>query len=181
VAGTGGSSGGLRIEISPELDRGGVEGLWATVRPELTAAPRRDAADLATRYAASSGYQFVHAWRGSELAAVAVVRQPGEGGDARLRGIRVSTVSDLLYRPSHREAGLAALRGAERAARAAGADILLCSASARSVAPVLRKRGYLRLPANLHVLGRFPDMVPAPASIGDWWFTRGDSGGDGGF
>jgi hypothetical protein len=109
------------------------------------------------------------------------VKRPRDEGDPRLGGIRVATLADLLYRPSDSRAGLAILRGAEDAARALGADALLCGASAAATAPLVERRGYLGLPGNLRVLARFKGDPAVPEQLGDWWVTRGDSEGDGTF
>ena len=97
-------------------------------------------------------------------------------------GTRISTLSDLLFDPRQPRTGLALLRGAERAAKELDADALLCGASAGDVDALLRRRGYLRLPANIHVLARVPGGKEAtPTLLSDWWVTRGDSEADGSF
>lgn len=177
-----GWSGGLRIEVDAECDRDGTDQLWNSVKGEIRAAPARDARYVAERYGGCADYRFVHVRRGSRLIGLGVVKAPGDEGDSRLHGIRIASLSDLLHAPGDGRAGLAVLRGAERAARTLRADALLASASAAPVRPLLERRGYLRLPANLHVLARLVGEVPAhPTGIAEWWLARGDSGGDGSF
>jgi GNAT superfamily N-acetyltransferase len=170
--------GAFETQVDRQLDRAGADGLWQAARTEITAGPRRMGAELAGRYE-TAGYSFVHVRSGARLAGLGVLRHPSEDGDPRLRGIRVATLADLLYRPSEPRAGLAVLRGAERTARALGADAMLAGASAASCRPLLRRRGFAPVPANLHLLSRIPG--DSPATVDQWWFTRGDSGGDGQF
>jgi hypothetical protein len=142
----------------------------------------RDGAQLTRRYSQNGEYVFVHVRSAGRLAGLGVVKRAREQGDPRLRGIRISTLSDLLYQPADSRTGLAILRGAERAARELGADALLSSASAAPIQALLRRRGYLPLPTNLRVLARLPaGAPPAPGTLAQWWMTRGDSGGDGVF
>jgi len=175
-----GPLGSLRITQTKRCDREELESLWRAARVELRAAPARSADALLHRYA-HEDYLFVEVREKSRLVGLAVVKAPRGEGDPRLRGIRIAPLSDLLYVPSQQRAGLAALRGAEAAARALGADALLCGASAAAVRPLLGRRGGVATPANLHVLARLPAADACPTQISDWWFTRGDSEADGMF
>ena len=177
-----GWSNGLRIHLDAECDRDGIDQLWNSAKGEIRAAPVRDARHFAERYGGRPEYCFVHVRSGSRLIGLGVVKAPGDEGDSRLRGIRIASLSDLLHAPHDRRAALAMLRGAERAARECRADALLASVSASPIRPLLERRGYVRLPANLHVLARFQGEAPPPSTdITDWWFARGDSGADGSF
>lgn len=176
-----GPLGKLSTTIDEELDPDGVDRLWAAIRREIANGPVRDAAALAARYEPRLGYRFVHVRSGGRLVGLGVVKAPGEHGDSRLRGLAIASLSDLSYLPSDPAAGLAVLRGAEDVARRMGADALLASASAAGVAPLPQRRAFLRVPANLHVLARLGSGALPSSQIADWWFTRGDSGGDGSF
>lgn len=176
-----GPHGDLTIGITPKLDRDGADALWSEARVELMAGQVRSGGALAHRYVRGSEYVFVEARQKDRLVGLGIVKRPRDEGDPRLGGIRVATLSDLLYRPTDGRAGLAVLRGAEDAARALGADALLSGASAAATAPLVRRRGYLGLPGNLRVLARFKGEPVVPAQLGDWWVTRGDSEGDGTF
>src|SRR5207237_1756388 len=142
--------GRMRIEVSDEYDRDGVDALWTAVRQQIPAGPLRTGEQIVRRYGRDRDYVFVHIRSNGQLVGLGVVRRPRAEGDARLSGIRISTLPDMLYAPQSPRAGLAVLRGAERAARQLGADALLCGASPGAVDPLLRRRGYLTLPANLH-------------------------------
>lgn len=180
VALAGDRLGSLEVAVSDRLDLPALEGLWLATRDEVRAGPRRGGAEFAARYGIG-GYAFVHVRDDDRLAALGVVRRPSPDGDPRLRGVRVATLADVLYRPSEPRAGLAVLRGAERAAHQWGADALLSGASIGAFRPLLRRRGFLRAPPNLRVMARVPTAVGAPATLDHWWITRGDSGGDGSF
>jgi hypothetical protein len=177
----GGLPNTMRIEVCRDYDPDEIEQLWRECRAEIRAGVARGGEQILRRYGANGEYAFVHVRARGRLAGLAIVRRPADQGDARLRGIRISALSDLVYRQSHSAVGLALLRGAERAARALDADALLCSISATLVRPLLRRRACLPLPPNLHVLARFPAAVPVPERLDEWWVTRGDSGGDGVF
>jgi hypothetical protein len=174
--------GAFTITVDAAPDRDGIDRLWRDTRDAIDAGPSRGSVALSKRYTAAEGYVFVHVRARDRLIGVGVVKRSRADGDPRLRGVRVATLSDLLYAPNRPRSGLAVLAGAERAARGLDADALLCSVSDARFAPLTRRRGYVPLPSNLHVLARFPagDVTP-PARIDEWWFTRGDSGGDGVF
>jgi hypothetical protein len=173
-----GPAGRHTITMAESLDVPGSEALWQAVQSEVGAGTCRGGSELAARYSADD-YVFVHVRDAARLVGLAIVKRPRAEGDARLRGIRIATLSDLLYAPSQPRTGLAVLRGAEAAAVTLDADALLCGASAAAVRNLARRRGFLPLPSNLHVLARAPDE--APARLDAWWVTRGDSGGDGVF
>jgi len=176
-----GSLSGLTTETVELLDASEVSALWRAARSGIKAGPSRDAAQLAWRYPADA-YVYVMARSNGKLVGLAIVKRPTESGDPRLRGVRISSLSDVVYAPSDDRVGLALLRGAERAARRLDADALLCSASVAPFNALLRRRVYLPLPATLHVLARIPGQKEAdPRDIGDWWVTRGDSEADGAF
>jgi hypothetical protein len=176
-----GSLRGLSIEVASSADSGEIDALWRAARDEIETGPIRTGARFLERYEHGGAYVFVLARAAGRLVGVGVVKRPRADGDPRLRGVRIATLSDLLYRPSMPRAGLAVLRGAEQAARSFHAHAVLCSASAAAVAPLLRRRGYLRLPPNLHVLSRVTGARPEYAEHEDWWITRSDSEGDGAF
>ncbi len=161
---------------SSELDT-----LWNRVRSALGGAPVRDGAYLLWRYgAAESGkYVFICARDGKELAGVAVVRRPREEGDPRLSGIKVATLSDMLFLPENRDVALALLAAAERTAHSMGADALLCTASHPAITTLLSRRAYVKLPGNVHFLVRdVKDVHALPKALTDWFLTRGDANSD---
>lgn len=163
-----------------ELEDEQLQALWHGVRAGLAAVPSRDASYLRRCYGFGDGrYVAAAVVAGGGLAGLAIVRRPRDIGDPRLRGIRVATVSELLYPSNRADLGLATLAAAERAARALAADALLCSASHRSVVPTLWRRAFIRLPGNLHFLIKDVQGGPGlPHKLQDWWLTRGDSRAD---
>jgi hypothetical protein len=176
-----GSTRGMTVTASDTLDVTAVADLWASVRGDIMVGPVRGGTELLARYG-SGEYQFVYVHAGPRLTGLGIVKRPRDQGDPRLRGMRIATLSDLLYSPTMPRVGLMVLRGAERAARAMGADALLAGASPSGFRSLARRRGFMRVPANLHVLARFAGEPDAPPSrLEEWWITRGDSGGDGVF
>lgn len=170
----------LVVETSkPESSE--MDALWRRTRETLAGGLVRDSRYLSWRYSRGQSdlYRFVAAYSGQDLVALAVVRRPRAGGDPRLHGATVATVSEWIFSLDEPVAGLAALAGAERVARDFGADALLCSASHPRALALLRRRGYWRTPPNVHLLIR--DQVNAcslPNALAAWWITRGDSDAD---
>ena len=177
-----GSLRGLTISIVATIDPDEVGSLWRSAREGMGPAVVRGGSEFVRRYGGPE-YVFVQVRVAGRLVGVAAVKRPNEEGDPRLVGLRIATLSDALYESSARRVAFALVRGAERAARTFAADALLVSASPVVFDPVVNRLGYVTAPANLHVLAKVPDS-PVPgggAGFGGWWFTRGDSEGDGTF
>ena len=174
-----------RIVSSLELPgRAELDELWAAARPVHGAACVRDGAHLAWRYVrrADAPYRFVAAYVDGSLAGLAVLRPPRLEGDGRLRGIRIATISELVYRPDDSGTALALLEEAERVAAALDADAMLCSTSTPEVRRQLARRAYVPVPGNLHFLVRDRlDPSTLPRHLERWWLTRGDGESDGTF
>ncbi len=90
----------------------------------------------------------------------------------------MATICELVFPPRRRDIGLAALAAAETAARGLRADALLCSASHPGLHSLLKRRAFLRLPGNVHVMVRELGTTALPVQLQDWWVTRGDSNAD---
>lgn len=159
-----------------------LDALWRLVRDGTPTAVVRDARYLLQRYepGAASPYEWVAVHRNGDLAGVAVLRRPRVDSDARLSGIRVAVLADLLYDPRRPGTGLALLGAIERAARRLDADAILASCSTPALARLLRSQLYWALPGNVHFLFRDVSGEPAPVgrSLEDWWLTRGDGHSD---
>lgn len=159
-----------------------VDALWTQARSAIAAAAVRDWAMLQWRYGPSTGgpYECVTV-RDSQgvLAALSIVRRPRGESDPRLRGIRMATISDVLFAPGSAQAGLAAFAGAERVARDMDADAMLCSAMHPAITGLLAGRAYVRLPGNVHLMIRDPKGAGGLSTqIDAWWVMRGDAGSD---
>jgi len=162
-----------------------LDDLWRSARGAIAASPVRDGLYLRGRYGANrpaadkSRYSFITARDGTRLVGVAVLLQPKTIGDPRLRGVRVATISDVVFSPERAGVGLAVLAAVERAARSAGADAVLCTTSHRALARLLRRRAFVPLPGNVHFFVR--DATGAGRwshDLASWWLARGDSGAD---
>jgi hypothetical protein len=182
---------GIGAPSRVELDE-----LWTTARRNLKASPVRDGAYMESRFGNGgewgkgegeggrednerNPYTFVTARDRGRLVGVAVVRRPRAASDARLKGIRVATVSELLFSVDRPDAGLATLGAIERVARAAGADALTCMTSHPILSGLLRRQGYLRLAGNVHFFLRDvsgPDRFRT--DLAAWWLARGDGESD---
>ena len=183
-----GSSAALSTDLSGGLPpRSALDDLWGRVRPNILAGAVRDGSFLAWRYDARAGavYEAVAVYeRAGEqrLAAIAVVRRFGDTLDPRLRGIRLAILADIVFRTDEPAAGLAALAGAERVAHRMGADAILCSAAHPAITSVLRRRAYVRLPGNVHLMLRDPaGTTGLPLAVDAWWLMRGDASSDDAF
>jgi hypothetical protein len=158
-----------------------ADALWDDCRERLGCVAGRDSAYLRWRYdvSAAGPYRSIGIRRDDVLRGLAVVRAPRSNGDPRLRGIRVATLSDLVYDPAQADVGLALVAEAERAARRLDADALMASAGHRAHGPLLRRRGFLRFGGNLHLLVRdATGALPGPTTLADWWVLRGDMNAD---
>lgn len=158
-----------------------LDALWYDCRDVVGCVGVRDAAYLSWRYGTSStgDYRTVMVSEGNVLRGIAIVRVPRVEGDPRLGGIRVATLSDLLYDPARTRVGLALVAEAERVAGLLDADVLLVSASHRAHAPLLRRRGFVRFGGNLHLLVRdATGALPGATTLDEWWVLRGDMKAD---
>jgi GNAT superfamily N-acetyltransferase len=164
------------MPIAAELDQ-----LWSRVRSAVGATPVRDAAYLARRYGegGESRYDFITVRERGALIGLAVLRRPKAIGDARLAGIRVATLSDVIFPLERADVCLALLRGARRRAKRVDADAILCSASHPALGTALERQAFLRLPGNVHFLLRPKNGSPHfSTDLAQWWITRGDADAD---
>ena len=179
------SSSQFTTDLSGGLpSRSALDDLWARARPTIGAGAVRDGRFLSWRYHTGAGavYEAVAVYERSNerrLVAIAVVRRWRDTPDQRLRGIKLATLSDILFCADEPAAGLAALAGAERVAHRMGADAILCSAAHPALASVLRRRAYLPLPGNVHLMLRDTKRsAEQPLEVDAWWVTRGDASSD---
>src|SRR5207245_1584567 len=96
-----------------------LDALWCDCRDTLGCGGGRDSAYLTWRYDTSptGPYRSAAVTEGGALRGVVMVRAPRSDGDPRLSGIRVATLSDLVYDPARLDVGLALLAQAERVAQ----------------------------------------------------------------
>jgi hypothetical protein len=171
----------FEVQRPQEVDVREYDDLWRRACAEIAATPTRDGSYIRWRYGShdEGRYQFVTVRDGSALAGFAAVRRPRAEGDPRLKGIRVATLSEVIFPKDLPNAGLALLAASEETAREVEADALLCSTSHRSLSPLLRRRAFVGLPGNLHFLVRDPaGNLALPQVLADWWLTRGDMDAD---
>src|SRR5262249_25057928 len=134
---------GMRNHDAAEALGGRADALWIECRDQLGCVAARDSACIRWRYDVSSTgpYRSVGVTQDGALRGLAVIRAPRADGDLRLRGIRVATLSDLVYDPARVDVGLALLAGAERAARRLNADAVMASAAHQTHGSLLTRRG----------------------------------------
>ena len=200
IAGLAGAGAGVAMDLAAAAMRRAARGLttswsddapseaeldavWRSARSALRASAVRDGRYLRSRFAATGGaedgrYVFCTARAGMRLAGVAVVRRPSASSDPRLRNVRVATLSDIVFPPDRTDVGLALLGCVAQAARAAGADAILCSTSHPALARLLARQAYLSLPGNVHVLLHDRTGTRWPQDLGAWWLARGDGEAD---
>ena len=172
----------LRITIEATPTRDELDALWGRVRGTLAAGTVRDATAFLPRYgdgSAAQDYRYALVHDRAELVGLCIVRRPRASGDARLRGIRVAAVSELLFPTDRPDVGMAALRGAARLARRFGAHATLCTASHEAAGALMGRAGYLSFPGNIHFFLRDTAGGSSwPESLNEWWLTRGDGESD---
>jgi hypothetical protein len=177
------------IRMSTDLSgglpsKGALDDLWARARQDILAGAVRDGKFLSWRYAPRAGgiYEAVAIYdrtSAKKLVAIAVVRRWSATPDQRLRGVKLATLADILFRADEPAAALAALVGAEKLARRMGADAIICSTAHPAITSALRRRAYLRLPGNVHLMVRDPaKALGLPNAIDAWWLMRGDASSD---
>lgn len=167
------------VRTGPEVTAAELDDLWARVRPTLAASPVRDGKYLVWRYDSDPAYERVALSNGGRIIAAAVVRRPRDTGDPRLNGIKVATLSDVVFPADRPDAGFAVLDAAEKLALRLGAHALLCTASHPALTGLLPRRAYVRMPGNVHFMLRDPQRRHGmPASLEAWWLTRGDAEAD---
>jgi GNAT superfamily N-acetyltransferase len=174
---------GLRaLPITPQTAPRELEELWRSARRGFPCAVERDTSYLIRRYStrAEDRYEWLSVRERGVLRGIAILRAPRPDGDARLNGIRVAVVSDLLFAPERITTGLALLGAVERAARRLGADAVLAAGSAAPLRSALRQQCYLPVSATMHLMLRDASATRAAlsTSTAGWWITRGDSFAD---
>jgi hypothetical protein len=160
---------------------GDLDGLWRRVRERLRVGGVRDGRYLAWRYHGSRAgvYRFVTVQEAGTLAGVAVIRRPSAAGDARLRGLRVAVLADMLFPVERGAIGDALVAGAEAVSHRLDADALLVSLSHSALEAILRRRFYVPVPGTMYFLMRDPAGTFAlPGTLSEWWLTRGDMEAD---
>lgn len=160
-----------------------IDALWTRVRVGLASASVRNARYLRWRYpdGPNDAYTFIFVRAAGQLEAIAVVRRPSTSWEDRLAGVKLATLSDIVFRTDNVEAGLAALAAAGRVARRLGADALLGSASHPVLESALKESGFVGLGGTLYFHLRVPEgKYSFSPNIRDWWLTRGDGSSDGG-
>jgi hypothetical protein len=202
VAGVAGGAAGLALDLAAAVTRRGaarlstdstveppareeLDRVWRMAREAIVASPVRDGPYLRGRYGVTgtapdgNRYAFVTARDGTQLVGVAVLLQPRAIGDPRLRGVRVATISDIVFSPQRADVGLALLGAVERAARSAGADAILATTSHGALARLLRRQAYVALPGNVHFfLHDATGTARWPRDLASWWLARGDGEAD---
>ncbi len=157
-----------------------LDALWQRTRAHLSAAPVRDATYLRDRYpdGADAPYTILLAREAGTLVGLAVVRQPSST-DERLAGLRVATLSDIVFPLDRMAVGRALITAARRIATKLGGDALLCSATHDDLERALARAGFVAMPPTIQVLFRAPaDVGLTSIPLGQWWLLRGDSNAD---
>jgi len=172
----------LRAELRERLpDEAALDALWSRAQRALQCSATRSGAYLRWRYEASAHgrYRFAAIWRGVDLVALAVLAPPQRSGDARLAGLAIGSVVDLVLDADCPGALPRALSLARRWARQANYDALLLTASPRALRAPLLRSGYVPAPGNIHLLLRDPGAAHGLSTDLDvWMVTRGDAWGD---
>jgi GNAT superfamily N-acetyltransferase len=170
----------LEVDTSTKWpDKNELDCLWRGVRTGIAVASVRDSRYMLWRYRNASAYSIVKVRDEDKLQGLAVVRRPQEGGDPRLNGVRLSVLSDLLFSPHRPDVASALFQATERLSRQYNAEAVLCSASHSVVVSLLSRHGYIRVPANMHLMVDNKCKGEGfPCDLSSWWVTRGDANAD---
>jgi len=174
---------GLEVgPFEPSSATDALESLWNASRPHVGTGVVRDAGYLLQRYPTGpdSPYLWSAVHEHGRLSGFAVIRRPRDGGDGRLKGIRVATLADALYPPIRTDVGLALLGAAERTALSLDADAILATTSSGSFTRLLRRQWYFPLSGNVHLLLRdvAGEATLLARALPGWWLMRGDGQAD---
>jgi hypothetical protein len=173
---------GLRAQLGERLpDEAALDSLWARAQRALSCSATRSGAYLRWRYerVTNGQYRFASVWRRDELVGLAVLAHPLRRDDARIAGLGIGSVVDLVLDPACPAALSGVLGVARRWARSADYDALLLTASRRELRQSLLRAGYLPTPGNIHLLLRDPGSRHGLSTDLDaWMVTRGDAWSD---
>lgn len=154
-----------------------LDHLWEMARPFIGMSVVRDGAYLLQRYGtpgATGDFDWVGIWSQDVLTGVAIMRRLADEDPARLPGIRLATVEDMVV--VHRRSCLALLHAVERRARSQGADAVVARMSSARLGLPMSLQGYVRLTGDVHFfirdVSRTEPRLRGPLS--DWWLTHGD-------
>jgi len=172
----------LTLQPMSTIDQEELSQLWHRCAKHIGAGPVRDGAALRRRYTgpdAGGDYHFGAVRDDGVLVGAAILRAPRAEGDPRLAGLRVASLSDLLFEPDRPDVGVGVLSVAARMAASLDTDAILCSASHRAVVAAVRSQFYVPLGGNIHFFLRDQTAArPWPLALDEWWLTRGDGFSD---
>ncbi len=177
-----GAAGSKPDPLTAAPSAGEIDALWQAASAGFPSGVVRDSRYLLHRYPAGgeSPYCWVGVRQRGVLAGLAILRRPRPDGDARLKGILVATVADLLYAPGAPAIGLALLGALEALARGLNADALLATCPTPALQRLLKQQCYLPVAGNVHLLLRdvTAEKPRFGSALADWWLTRGDGSAD---
>jgi hypothetical protein len=155
-----------------------LDGLWEAIRASTGTSVVRDGTYLLQKYGPpSSGgdYDWVGVWKGDSLRGVAILHAPLRDGNARLPGVSLATIEELVVSPQGPSC-LALLGAVERHARSRGAHAVVARLSSAELRRPLAWQGYLRVPGTVHFLirdvARTEPRLRGP--LHGWWLSHGD-------
>ena len=157
--------------------------LWNQVGHRFEALVVRDRAYLESRFGAPvSPYRILAYRKEGELQGYCILKIKDFQNDSRMGNLRVGTIVDCLYDPSHPQIFQALLTASIERLKSERADAILCTASHTQIQQLLKRSGFFKLPATLNFayhdrLG----VVPRDLPLNSWHLMRGDSDADGNF
>jgi hypothetical protein len=158
-----------------------LDSLWARAQGSRGCSPTRSSVYLRWRYERGEvgHYSFASAWRGDDMVGLAVLAPPRRAHDARIAGLRIGSVVDVVLDPNCSAALPRLLGVARRWARAAHYDALLLTASHLGLRAPLFRAGYFPIPGNIHLMLRDRGGKHGiSTNLDAWMVTRGDAWGD---
>jgi GNAT superfamily N-acetyltransferase len=172
----------LTTQLSERLpSEASLDSLWMRAQRLPACSATRSGAYLRWRYerGSSAQYYFASVWRADELVGVAVLAHPLRRDDARIGGVGIGSVVDLVLDPDCPGALPRLMGAARRWAKTSNYDALLMTASYRALHRPLIRAGYVPTPGNIHVLLRDPGAkYGLSTDLGAWMVTRGDAWSD---
>jgi GNAT superfamily N-acetyltransferase len=168
----------LADRLPSEVD---LDSLWARARSVPGCSATRSGGYLAWRYQRDPDdrYWFASCWRSAELVGLAVVQRPERLDDARLAGLLIGSVVDLVLDPTCAGALASVLGAARRWAKSQSYDALLLTMSRLKLRAPAMRAGYIPMTGNIHLMLRDPGgQHGLSPNLDTWMVTRGDAWSD---
>jgi len=153
------------------------DSFWDRVGMKFEALVVRDRAYLQARYGRTlKHYKLLACREKDELRGFFILKIRQFQDDPRMGWLRIATIIDCLFDPSHPQSLQALLSASFKRLTGEGVDVIFCTASHRAVQELLVKNAFIKMPGNLNFA--YHDRtgsINKHVSLRAWHLMRGDS------